>query len=383
MSSILRDTPAELAASGAQVPADLDRLISSCLEKNSDQRFQSARDLAFQFKAILNAPSSPAPSSRAIDSIAVLPFTNASNDPDTEYLCDGIAESIMNSLTQIAQLRVTPRSTVFRYKGRDVDPQAAGRELNVRVVLTGRVMQRGEALVVWTELLDVQAGSQLWGERYNRKLSDIFALEEEIARKISDSLRMKLSGEEKSRLAKRSTENSEAYQLYLRGRHHWARRTPDRVRKGIEYFQQAIEKDPSYALAYSGLADCYSILGMYSILPPKEALAKAKAARSRQWLSMKNWQRVMLRWGSFKAYLDWDWAGGGKEFQRALELNPGYWVAPYWYALVLTSSGRFEEAEQQIRYGMELEPLSPVVMHGAAMNSISRRPLWARQSSVA
>ena len=371
MSSILRDAPAELAASGAEVPVELDRLISRCLEKNSAQRFQSARDLAFHFKAILNAPSVPTRSPRAIDSIAVLPFTNASNDPDTEYLCDGIAESIMNSLTQIAQLRVTPRSTAFRYKGRDVDPQAAGRDLNVRVVLTGRVIQRGETLVVGTELLDVQAGSQLWGERYNRKLSDIFALEEEIARKISDSLRMKLSGEEKSRLSKRSTENSEAYQLYLRGRHHWAKRTPDRVRKGIEYFQQAIEKDPSYALAYSGLADCYSILGIYSIMPSKEALAKAKAAAVAAVAFDEEFAEGHASLGFIKAYLDWDWAGGEKEFQRALELNPGYWVAHYWYALILTSSGRFETAEQQIRCGMELEPLSPVIMHGAAMNSFA------------
>ena len=225
--------------------------------------------------------------------------------------------------------------------------------------------------MVGTELLDVQAGSQLWGERYNRKMSDIFALEEEIARKISESLRMKLSGEEKSRLAKRSTDNSEAYQLYLRGRHHWAKRTPDRLRKGIEYFQQAIEKDPSYALAYSGLADCYSILGLYSILPPKEALAKAKAAAVAAVAFDEELAEGHASLGFIKTYLDWDWAGGEKELQRALELNPGYWVAHYWYALILTSSGRFEAAEQQIRYGMELEPLSPVVMHGAAWNSLS------------
>src|SRR5262249_27146132 len=154
--------------------------------------------------------------SRAIDSIAVLPFSNASNDPDAEYLCEGITESILNSLAQIASLRVTPRSTVFRYKAREADPQIAGRELNVRAVVTGRVMQRGDSLVVSAELVDVTAGSQLWGERYHRKLADIFALEEEIARKISESLRLKLSGQEKTRLSKRSTGNTEAYQLYLR-----------------------------------------------------------------------------------------------------------------------------------------------------------------------
>ena len=167
----------------------------------------------------------------------MLPFTNARGDPDTEYLCDGITESILNSLARIGQLRITPRSTVFRYKTRDPDPLAVGRELDVRLVLTGRVVQRGETLVVGTELVEVATVAQLWGERYNRKLSDIFELEEEIARKISESLRKKLTGEEKSRLGKRFTDNTEAYELYLRGRHHWIRRTPDHLKKGVEYFQ--------------------------------------------------------------------------------------------------------------------------------------------------
>lgn len=383
MSSILRDTPRELAGSGAQVPPELDRLIFCCLEKNCEERFQSARDLAFHFKAILNAASVTPPSSRAIDSIAVLPFTNASNDPDTEYLCDGITESIMNALAQIAQLRVTPRSTAFRYKTREVDPQMVGRELNVRVVLTGRVIQRGDNLVVSAELADVAAGSQLWGERYHRQLSDIFALEEEIARKISESLRLKLSGQEKTRLAKRPTENSEAYQLYLRGRHHWTKRTPDHVKKGVEYFQRAIEKDPGYALAYSGLADCYSILGVYSVLPSKEALARAKAAAVAAVAFDDELAEGHTSLGFIKAYLDWDWSGGEKEFQRALELNPGYWVTPYWYGLMLASTGRFEEADKQIRHGMELEPLSPVLMHGAAMISfMSRRYAEAVERSL-
>src|SRR5206468_4023515 len=236
-----------------------------------EERFQSARDLAFDLKAALtgsggSAPA-PAPSGKTANSIAVLPFANASREPDTEYLSEGITESIINSLAQIAQLRVTPRSTVFRYKGKDLDPQAIGRELNVRVVLTGRVTQLGEALVVGTELVDVVEGSQLWGERYNRKLSDIFALEEEIARKISESLRMKLTGEEKQRLAKRFTEDSEAYQLYLKGRHYWTKSTPGTMEKAVTYFRQAIEKDPDYALAYSGLADCYCLVTIHSVIP--------------------------------------------------------------------------------------------------------------------
>jgi eukaryotic-like serine/threonine-protein kinase len=373
MSSILRDAPRELATPGAQAPVEFERLIFSCLEKNYEQRFPSARDLSAHFKEILNAANSDSQAARALDSIAVLPFANGSSDPETEYLCDGITESILNSLAKIAQLRVTPRSTVFRYKTREADPQMIGRELNVRLVLTGRIVQRSDNLVASAELVDVAAGSLLWGERYHRKISDIFALEEEIARKISESLRLKLSGQEKTRLAKRSTDNTEAYQLYLRGRHHWTRRTPDHVKKGIEYFQKAIEKDPTYALAYSGLADCHSILGVYSIVPSKDALARAKAAAVAAVAFDDELAEGHASLGFIKAFLDWDWTGGFKEFQRALELNPSYWITPYWYGLVLTSSGHFQEAEQQIRHALELEPLSPVVMHGAAMNSIASR----------
>jgi serine/threonine protein kinase/Tfp pilus assembly protein PilF len=373
MSSVLRDTPRDLSASGPQIPAELERLIFSCLEKNCEQRFQSAHDLALHFKAVLNAPVAASLAAPAIDSIAVLPFANASNDADAEYLCDGITESILNSLTRIAQLRVTPRSVAFRYKTRDFDPQNAGRELGVRLLLTGRVIQRGDSLVVSTELVDIAAESQLWGERYVRKLSDIFALEEEIAKKIFESLRVKLNGQQKVHVTKRSTENSEAYQLYLRGRHHWVKRTPEHVKKGLAYFQKAIDTDPGYALAYSGLADCYSILGTYSMLPAKETLARAKAAAVAAVAFDDQSAEGYASLGFIRWNLDWDWSGSERDFKRALELNPGYWVAPNWYALMLTCSGRFEEAEEQIRRAIELEPLSPFVMHMAAINSYFAR----------
>ena len=377
MSAILRDSPPELADSRKQIPAELDRVISHCLEKNPEERFQSARDLAFDLKAVLGSGSvaaAPAPPPvKAIDSIAVLPFVNASREPDAEYLSDGITESIINSLAQIAQLRVMPRSTVFRYKGQDADPQAVGRELNVRVVLTGRVIQRGEALVVGTELVDVVEGSQLWGERYNRKLSDVFALEEEIARKISESLRMKLTGEEKKLLAKRFTEDTGAYQLYLKGRHYWIKRTPASMKKGVEYFQQAIEKDPGYALAYAGLADGYSMLSVYSAIPPKPGWAKAKAAAAAAVALDPELAEAHTSLAFIRAFADWDWASAEEECRRAMELNPAHWQAPYWYAAVLGLCGRYDEAERQIRRAQEMEPLSPAILHIAALTSIAAR----------
>ncbi len=381
LSAVLRDHPADLASSGKQIPIELDRLISHCLEKNPEERFQSARDLAFGLKAILGSPgvSAPAPSGappgpgKAIDSIAVLPFANASRDPDAEYLSDGITDSIINSLAQIAQLRVMPRSTVFRYKGQDVDPQAVGRELGVRMVLTGRLIQRGETLVVGTELVDVVEGSQLWGERYNRKLADIFAVEEEIARRISESLRMRLTGEEKKRLAKRSTENSEAYQLYLKGRHYWIKRTPANMQKAVEYFQQAIEKDAGYALPYAGLADAHTMLTVYGVNSPKQGWARAKAAAAAAVALDPELAEGHASLAFIRAFADWDWANAEEECRRAIELNPDYWVAPYWYAVVLALCGRYEDAERQIRRAQELEPLSPVIMHVAALISILAR----------
>src|SRR5205807_1425668 len=205
----------------------------------------------------------------SIDSIAVLPLVNASSDGNMDYLSDGITESIINSLSQLPQLRVVPRVSVFRYKGREIDPQKLGRELGVRAVLTGKVVQLGNRLSIQTDLIDVERNSQLWGAKYDRELSDIFVLQDEIANEISSKLRLELSGEQQQRLTKRFTKNPDAYQLYLKGRYYWKKYTKDGLDKSIEYFNQAIEKDPNYALAYSGLADAYVVLGiMY--LPPRE-----------------------------------------------------------------------------------------------------------------
>ena len=214
-----------------------------------------------------------------IESIAVLPLINASGDPDAEYLSDGITDGIIYSLFRLPNLRVMARSTVFRFKGREIDPLEVGRELKVRAVLTGRVLHRGDSLVVKTELVDTADGSQLWGERYNRKLSDLLALEEEITREISEKLRLKLTGEDERRLSERETENTEAYRLYLKGRFYWNKRTAEGLRKGIECFNQAIEVDPEYAKAYAGIADCYNNLGFYNVVAPADVVPEGEGGR--------------------------------------------------------------------------------------------------------
>jgi len=367
LSAVLRDHPPAISA---QTPTEVKRLISRCLEKDPTARYPTGRELAEALKIVMSAS---AESSKPANTIAVLPFVNASRDPDGEYLSDGIAESIINSLSRVGQIKVMPRSTVFRYKGQDADPQSIGRELHVRVVLTGRVIQRGDTLVVSTELIDVAEGVQLWGERYNRKVSDIFELEEEIARKISESLRVTLTGEDQKRLAKRHTENSEAYQLYLKGRHHWVRRTREHLLKGAEYFQQAIDKDPGYALAYSGLADCYSILSTYVFIPPKEGWARAKAAAAAAVALDSDLAEAHASLGFIRVFGAWDPVGGEQEFRRAIELNSSYAVGHYWYVLLLVALGRLEEAEQEYRFSQQAEPLSPIVAFGGVLTAVSRR----------
>lgn len=312
--------------------------------------------------------------SKTLSSIAVLPFKNAAQDQDGDYLSEGITENIINSLSKIAGLQVTPRSTVFRYRRKVMNPQAIGRELEVEAVLAGRVTQRDEALVVSAELIDVAQGSQLWGERYNRRPADLYEVEEEIAKKISESLRVQLNQKEKEHGSKRFTENSEAYQFYLRGRYCWNRRTPRDIQKGYRYFQQAIENDAGYALAYSGLADCYSHLCSLGVIAPREAWAKAKAAAAAAVALDPDLAEAHTSMAFVRAFADWDWENSDQEFMHAFELDERYWIAPYWYAMTLVARGRYEEADRWIAKAFELEPLSSVVAHGAAYNLfVSRR----------
>jgi TolB-like protein/Tfp pilus assembly protein PilF len=275
-----------------------------------------------------------------------------------EYLSDGITESIINSLSQLPRLRVLPRSTMFRYKGREVDPQEVGQALNARAVITGRVRQMGDRLIVGIELVDVANDSQLWGEHYNRSLSDIFEVQEEIAREVTEKLRLKLSGTEKRQLAKRPTEKTEAYQRYLRGRYFWNKRTEEDLKKGIKYFQQAIAIDQNYALAYAGLADCYAVLGNFNFLSPKASYPKAKTAAAKALEIDDSLAEAHASLAWIKTQYDWDWPGAERKFKQAMELNPGYTPARYWYALFLSAMSRNLEAITESQRAQEIEPLA-------------------------
>jgi len=296
----------------------------------------------------------------SIDSIAVLQFENRSVDAETEYLSDGLTESLNYRLSQLPNLRVTPPSVALAYKNKQADAVKTGNELGVSAVLLGRIIQRGDNLTISAELIDVRYNKLLWGEQYERKMSDLLATQREIAREIVEKLRLKVSGEEKG-LAKHYTESNDAYQLYLRGRFYWNKRTEEGLRKSLEYYQQAIERDPNFALAYSGLADTYNLLGAADAsgaMPPDEALPKAKAAALRALEIDDNLAEPHVSLAHVKYYFDRDWATAEREYKRAIELNPNYPTAHSWYAVYLMSAGRFDEALVQVRRAQELDPLS-------------------------
>ncbi|HXH68411.1 MAG TPA: protein kinase [Candidatus Limnocylindrales bacterium] len=398
--AVLTRSPVAARSINPDIPPRLEEIISKALDKDREQRYQHAAEVRAELQQLERGSDSgwrtagaatesslisstgrlrrgedktardstgqtSAPRtervSRIIDSIAVLPFENASRDAEHEYLGDGIAGSLINILATIPKLRVMAQSTVFRYKGRGMDAQAVGRELNVRAVLTGRIMQSGGALRIGTELVDVATGSQLWGGQYDRKPGDIFSIQDEISNEISEKLRLKLTRAEKKRLTKRETVDAEAYRLYLKGRHHWNKWTEEGFYKAIEYFQQAVEKDPSYALAYTGVADSYVLLGWNSYLPPKDAFPKAKRAamgalRLDPDLGEAHTSEAAVLW-----LYDWRWPEAESEFKRSLALSPSHPTASHWYAESLMTMGRHEAAIAQMKKSQELDPLSLII----------------------
>lgn len=299
--------------------------------------------------------------SALIDSIAVLPFDNQGGDENAEYFSDGITESIIYSLSQLPNLRVTPRNSAFRYKGKEADAQAVGRELGVQALLMGRVAQRGDNLSISAELVDARANRLLWGEQYNRKRSDILAVQEEIAKEISEKLRLRLTGEDQKQLTRGKTAKPEAYERYLMGRYLWNKRRGDAIEKSIEYFNQAIAIDPNYALAYAGLADSYVLLSNYTPTHPKEAYPKAMAAATMALAINDKLAEAHTTLAYIKENYEWDLGGAETEFKRGIELNPNYPTGHQWYGEYLSVVGRHEEAIGEFKKALELDPLSLVI----------------------
>nr|MDQ3042788.1 tetratricopeptide repeat protein [Acidobacteriota bacterium] len=306
-----------------------------------------------------NRPLNSAP----IQSIAVLPFVNAGGNADMEYLSDGMTESLIASLSQLPKLSVKARSSVFRYKGREnVEPQQVGAELSVQAVLTGRVVQRSDNLLLSIDLTDTKTGNAIWTGQYNRKTTDLVALQSEIARDVSQKLRLRLSGAEEQRVAKSYTTNTEAYQLYLKGRFYWNKRTGEGLKKSVEYFNQAIEQDPNYALAFAGLAESYVIFSGFAVSTPQEAYPKAKAAAKKALEIDETLAEAHAALGLELLAYEWNAAESSREFQRAIELNPNYATARHWYGNQnLLYTGRFDEAIAEMKRAQELDPLSLVI----------------------
>jgi TolB-like protein/Tfp pilus assembly protein PilF/predicted Ser/Thr protein kinase len=397
--AILNRAPTPPVELNPDLPPKVAEIINSALEKDRELRCQSASKLRAELKRLRRAtdlwrneaaetagakPRAPgwrrwaaglgalaflavaaatyslhfAGRATAIHSLAILPLANSSGDPDTEYLSDGITESVINNLSQIPDLRVMARSTVFRFKGNDADPRKVGAELHVGAVMTGRLFQRGDMLIVRAELVDAQTGAELWGEQYNRKLADVLAVQEDISRQISQKLRLRLSGDQEERLAKPQTDKLEAYQLYLRGRYEWNRRN---LRKSLDYFNAAIQKDPVYALAYAGRSQVYSLAPADGLLPASEANAQAET-NARQAVALDdNLAQGHLALAQV-AVNSYDWPSAKNEYERALELNPGDAETHHLYGFnYLVPRGRFDEGIREVRRALDLDPLSPIL----------------------
>jgi len=311
--------------------------------------------------AVLLAGFSFLPSHRHYESVAVLPFADATKDASTEYLSDGIAEQVVDDLSQLNSVRVMAWTTVSRYRQQQKDVRAIGRELAVKAVLTGTLVRNGDHIALQTELVDVSNGSQLWGKRYDQNVADISGLQRHLSQDIADNLRLKLTGVEQQKIQHRNQSSGQAYELYLKGRFFWGKRTKTGLEQAIQYFQQAIAIDPNYALAYAGLADCYNLLDDWGQTAPRDSFPRARAAAEKALALDDSLAEAHASLAQARGGYDWDWFGAEQEYKRAIQLNPNYATAHQWYGMTLASLHRFAEAETEVKRARELDPLSPIV----------------------
>jgi serine/threonine protein kinase/tetratricopeptide (TPR) repeat protein len=404
MYEILNVEPKPVSEIRQNLDAELNRIVLKCLEKDRTVRYQTMNDVAVDLhryrrdsggKSVdrsgvvrerpeLQAASRKvrwpmiaalaagvlllgaaawyffAPRHTAMDSLAVLPFANVTTDPNAEYLSEGITDNIINKLSQLSKLRVIPRSMVAKYKGKDVDPRDVGKDLNVSAVLTGKVTQQGDALIIQTELIDINTVSQLWGEQYNKKLADIIVVQQDIARNVAEKLRTQVSGEEQQLFAAQRTSNPEAYQLYLKGWFHSNKRTIDGYRKALEYFQQAVSIDPNFALGYAGMAEAY-VVGLTLDLTTQEGMPKLKANVLKALDLDPGLAEARANLAVVQGYFDYDFVAAEQSYRRAIELNPNLPRPHHWLGEFLVYMGRFEEGLAEYRKATELDPASLVI----------------------
>jgi TolB-like protein/Tfp pilus assembly protein PilF len=348
------------------MPRDLDRILSRCLEKNPDHRYATVDALRGELEAlrvseITSSGPRPITTPGLVPSIAVLPFADMSPGKDQEYFCEGIAEELIDGLTKLEGLQVAARTSAFQFRGKGHDVRELGERLRVQTVLEGSVRKAGNRIRVTAQLVNVADGFHLWSDKFDRDLDDIFGIQDEISLAIVESLRIRLLGSEKERLVKRRTRDREAHSLYLKGRYFWNRRYEVGLKKALEHFQRAIDKDPHYALPYVGIADSYNILGWYDFLPPKEAYPRCKEAATRALALDDGLGEAHASLGYAHLAWDWDWDAAEREFRRAIELAPDYATAHQWYGIFLTAMKRFPEAVAELRRAQELDPLSVII----------------------
>jgi len=357
------EAPRDPKQLNTQIPEDLSRIILRCMEKNREKRYQNVEELIFELKKTgkEKLKEEKISETKWKNSIAVLPFTDLSAEKDQEYFCDGLAEELINALSKINELRVVARTSAFAFKGKLEDIREIGKKLSVGTVLEGSVRKSGNRLRIMAQLINVADGYHLWAERYDREMDDVFAIQDEITLAVVDNLKVKLLGGEKAKITKRYTNNLEAYNLFLRGQFFWNKRTAEELQKAIMYFEQAIKKDPEYAIAYAGLANSYLVLPIYGPFNPKEAFLKARKATTKALEIDNTLAEAVSSLALLKLFDDRDWDGAEREFKRAINHNPGYVTAHTWYASeCLTIRARFDEAIEEITRALELDPLSLV-----------------------